>query len=715
MYGHLQRMLEKKLDRSPLHTPPSTRVFVISEVLDKVVINCECDDPNKRAARKALLVDATGKKGSAANELTDRQRANLRTELKYLSDPLKLANYVQHIVDQDYDKALALVRLSSRAVSNTVAWNHLIDSNMRRGKTKAAIDLYSEMKKRAQKPDSHTYLLLLRGLGDHAQHPHSLGRALSLYHSLSAEGNKVAPTIRHTNAVLKVCARANDMDSLWDIASRLPESGPHAADHWTFTTILNNLRLNALTGGIDQEVPQEQNVERKDEAVIQGRRLWELVVKRRRAGDIQIDEDLACSMGRLLLLSSRPRDWDDVLSLVEQTMGVHRMVPRIGTDERTGLYLHSRPAVNNLEGNERARHDDYRSEATSAATNDHNSESPSDTFTELTRPVRPPLRPNVRKSSMHAYAKPSNSTLSLVLEACLKMVIKKPAAQYWDLLTSRSGYGIVPDLDNIHMRLRILRQSHSSAEIVHLLRSEMPAAKVGPMKKTFAIAMAGCARDSQNLSSVPAAGQVLDLALQHLAEPGSKTFLLYLDTVTAVANVVEKKTPESTSGVNSDGLENVRTAVRMQLRALSRLEPGTVGLRSMLNFGTDPTARQSTKSRIAWEDEVNRERAGAIELMKRMVAIYDHVVALAQGRERELGLRAGDRTDIIGRKKKLQAFVQRQHVRGVKRQISSRGWRPARRDDGRVQQLRKVQVEKGEDEDEAQDVEEAREPAAAHA
>ena len=579
---------------------------------------------------------------------------------------------------------------------------------MKKGRTVAAIDVYNEMKKRAQKPDSYTYLLLLRsvnaehsvwkakyadfpfsGLADYAQHPHSLGRALSLYHSMSAQGNKVAPTIRHTNAVLKVCARANDMDSLWDIVSRLPERGPHAADHWTFTTILNNLRLNAIVGGLPGEESNEQVARRRDESVVQGRRLWDLVTRRWRAGDVKIDEELTCAMGRLLLISSRPADWDDVLSLVEQTMGLTRIIPKLGTEERRDLPL---PSI-------RAPHtpDDMKQELSARSdshggshTNDGSQSTEAvDLFSEGVPHSENTRRPAARKHNLHAYARPSNSTLSLVLEACLKMIAKKPANQYWALLTDPTTHAVVPDLDNLHMRLRLLRQSHSSVEVAQTLQDDLAAAKLKPMKKTFAIAMATCARDSRNMSAVNAAGKVLDLALCYLGEPGAKTLRLYLDTVQAVANVAEKTPPASTSGVGSDGLENVRQAVQIQLRALSRLEPGVVPLRSMINFGQDPSDRPAGRSRANWDDEVNRERGDAIELMKRMIGMYDRVVSLCQGREREMGLRPCDKKICVAQKMKLQGFVTRQHKRAMARVVGTQGWRSVKKSDKGEESQRK--------------------------
>src|ERR1051326_1292919 len=127
------------------------------------------------------------------------------------------------------------------------------------------------MKKRGQKPDSHTFTVLLRGLANHAQYSHSVTRALSLYHSMDAPNSRVRAHIIHTNAVLKVCARANDMDALWGVASKIPEKGAGAADATTYTTILNALRQSALAD-TPEDFDENEVARRAQEAVMQGRR-----------------------------------------------------------------------------------------------------------------------------------------------------------------------------------------------------------------------------------------------------------------------------------------------------------------------------------------------------------------------------------------------------------------------------------------------------------
>ena len=68
-------------------------------------------------------------------------------ELMRLRDPLKLANHILGILqDDDAEKALELVRVASKDVECTVSWNHLIDYFMNQGKVNPALKLYNEVR-----------------------------------------------------------------------------------------------------------------------------------------------------------------------------------------------------------------------------------------------------------------------------------------------------------------------------------------------------------------------------------------------------------------------------------------------------------------------------------------------------------------------------------------------------------------------------------------
>lgn len=72
---------------------------------------------------------------------------DLERELRWLRDPLKLADRTVTLIREDtYFKALALVRLASRDLLCTVSWNHLMDWNMTKGNVTVAIKIYNEVR-----------------------------------------------------------------------------------------------------------------------------------------------------------------------------------------------------------------------------------------------------------------------------------------------------------------------------------------------------------------------------------------------------------------------------------------------------------------------------------------------------------------------------------------------------------------------------------------
>lgn len=471
------------------------------------------------------------------------------------------------------------------------------------------------MKKRAQIPDSHTYTILLRGLADHAHFSQTVGKALSLYHSMSTERAKVKPSIIHTNAVLKVCARAGDMDGLWGVASKIPERGAGAADALTFTTILNAIREQA-TVGAPHGLSSDERARRCDQAIMEGRRMWEDVIGKWRRGDLWIDERLVCSMGRLLLIGSRPRDWDDVLSLVQQTMDIPRMVPKLGSEARLNAPV---PRI-------RAPHtpEDMKNDATEIQGDEP---APGSEFDPLAASSKG-IGTDTNTISL-TYANPSPNTLSLLLDACLKMVAKKPATDYWHLFTS--SLNIKPDLDNLHMYLRILRQSRSSADALSLLGNEFPALGYTPLVKSFRIAMSACVRDKNNGNVMDTAGGILDLMQNELVEPDVRTMVMYMELAIA-----------------RDGPEDL-------LRALQRLGPGILDLKSLMK-AWDGEGREGTRQE---QEQAEERREEVVGLVSRMVRAYDRLL--------ERNKRSIPREEIskwAAERAKLAAFVSRLNVRG---------------------------------------------------
>ncbi|KAI9872866.1 MAG: hypothetical protein M1830_001105 [Pleopsidium flavum] len=545
-------------------------------------------------------------------------RTELEHELRYLKDPLKLADHVRGILRRDEDKkALEIVRAAGRDVLCTVSWNHLMDYEMSKGRVNAALKMYNEMKKRAQIPDAHTYTILLRGLAWHTHYPQALGKALSLYHSMFTPNSPIKPSIIHTNAVLKVCTRARDMDSMWGIAAKLPSRGMGAPDNLTFTTILNAVRHNVLLS-LNKSETEEQMSRRREKAILEGRRMWDDIIGRWRSGDMWIDEEMVCAMGRLLLIGGRPRDWDDVLSLVEQTMTVPRLVPRLGTPAREGARV-PQLAVGDNAVFEREDKEDGEPEAGA----EFNRVDISNAVVHIKGGQTQPA----------GYARPGNNILSLVIEACIKMRAKQTAQDYWGLLTDPTGYDIIPDDDNYHIYMRLLRLSRASEGAVRLLKEEMASSKNFTfLKKTFRIAISTCVRDKNNPNVMYHANQILDLMQSKLDDPDIPTMTMYMSLA-----------------ISTDDGGNI-------VKALKRLNPSTVNLKSLLFYGPLQPVDQDRR----------QDAEDTIGLVQMMVGSYDRLMNKGEVKREDYGEHAKERS-------KLAAFVTRYKIRNEPR--TQRGMR----------------------------------------
>lgn len=372
-----------------------------------------------------------------------------------------------------------------------------------------------------------------------------MGVGLSVYHSMTAPNARVAPTIIHTNAMLKLCSRAYDMDSLWSIASRIPDTGPGSADHLTFTTILNAIKENATVGGgFSEQEKTAHNASRQEQAVVEGRRIWEDIIGKWKSGDIQMDEELVVSMGKLLLIGQRPRDWDDVLSLVEQTMDIGRLMPKLGSAARQAEHIRgyadeSKTPVNDKgEGEEDDMHLPVGAEFDKGL-----------------------VRKGRKNSQQVILVEPGNKTLALIMDACRKMMAARDGTQYWELLTSSDGYGIKPDQHSVVTYLKLQAQSRASLRALEFLRSYLQEDYAEPSRKIFRAAMGACARDRKNTNVMTHASGVLDLMRAHLPDVDPKASLVYLELAL-----------ESQSGP-------------VIVSALEHLAPVITGLKSQLSYG----------------------------------------------------------------------------------------------------------------------------------
>jgi pentatricopeptide repeat protein len=439
------------------------------------------------------------------NAITIENKSALIKELEWLPDRLKLAQHVHYVLRcNDPEKALNLCRLASKKEEVIVSWNHVVDWYMRQGKVDDALKVYNEMKKRAQFPDAHTYTLILRGLaareeGEWRVKARNAVRAVAIYNSLSSPTSRVKPNIFHTNATLKVCSDAADMDALWGIVSKLPDSGPAAPDRVTYGIIINAIRKSAFGYSAHKKGTVDSVPRRQDQAISEGRAVWKDIIARWRAGEVILDEQLVLSMARLLLESPRMQDWDDVLNLFQQTMKIERLIPPLGSPERKVEHV---PQLRSTSEDDASKED-----------NDGWEDTPSG---RAFLPVSPSSKPSqhYRRTTSLAFVRPDSDTLTTLINACMLLRIPKTAGQYWDLLTS-PPFDIKPKHANFHIMLRLLRRNRASAKAVALVRDGMSSAGLERTHMTYVLAMVACVRDMKNQNVLGHARELIDLMQQN--------------------------------------------------------------------------------------------------------------------------------------------------------------------------------------------------------
>lgn len=447
------------------------------------------------------------------------------------------------------------------------------------------------MKKRGHKPDAHTYTIMLRGFALNHEKLNAVEEAMKVYDSMYGPGSEIKPNIIHSNAIINCLGRALNMDALWSVAGRLPDRGPGAPDKWTYTTILNTIQACAVRDArqlTETDGDQEAAARLVQSAVAEGRRLWEDIVSRWKSGDVDLDQTLVCAMGRLLLLGQK-QDWDDIFSLVEQTMRLRRVTEPLQRWGRGGSKdldkVLSEPPPQDGEGSSDLEELELAvaGEAAIEVKNEFAVVDLSDRRARATPGAGSP----------GPYARVGNNILSLLLEAAFKLKNIPAGKKYWDMLTNPDNRVFVaPDEDNLRSYLRLLRASRSSKIMVDLLRQPINGALQGIWYKRphFVIAMSTCARDFKNPHVFTHASTVLDLMQDNLTEPDMKVMTMYL----SLAMI-------TTPGISTEieGQFNAHQGQNNLLRALRRLHsPGLdyrIHLRKWIDTVPKPYERDPTK------------------------------------------------------------------------------------------------------------------------
>jgi hypothetical protein len=435
------------------------------------------------------------------------------------------------------------------------------------------------MKKRDQMPNAQTYTILFRGFAN-SDHPRlAVSEAVRIYHTMMTS-KRLQPNIIHMNAVLEVCGRAGDLDSLFSIVSTADDR-LRSPDSRTYTIILNSLRPKIPTHRLPRRKPEEEEDEAEPDAengsaaaadmsvVNQAKAIWDEVITKWRKAKVLIDERLVCAMGRLLRHGGREEN-DEILDLVEQTMNISRQ------DKISG----------SLPGPER---------------------SPSAGQQE--RPSRAPVKTGHRNGPRPGpivHAVPGSNTLSLILESLRATRKTTLGPKYWDLLVNE--YKVEPDMENYNSYLRLLRVGHNSTKTADVIQ-QIPPVMLTP--KTFRIALSCCVKDNLNKHAFANATRVFK-AMKGLRAPDAMAMRLYLQATRANFRPV-------TAGLSeTDG----KFALGRQICiALDNMwEPFGTLTRS---FSFSSLATRSPEE--MWSRTSN-EQMEATAVAKRMVAAMDFVV-----------------------------------------------------------------------------------------
>ncbi|KAF9777178.1 hypothetical protein IL306_004542 [Fusarium sp. DS 682] len=461
-FQHAQRVFNSTA------TTPTTEATTAAQDVSSIAAAIKKDAPKSLDATEPADEGISKKK-----EMLKMERA-VNKELQYLNnDPWKVTEYVKKALKRGkFEEAHLLVQKGSKDMQLVVPWNLLMDYLLDQQQVKRAIKLFNEMKKRAQFPNAQTYTTLFRGLAK-SQHPKTaVFEAVKHYNALLKD-SRLEPNSTHLNAVLNVCNRAGDMDSMFSIVDTLNES-TRAPTAYTYTTVLNALRYNTLDG-LEELTPEQKEFNRNN-GIQRAKAIWSEVMSKWRQGRLIIDEELVCAMGRIMLMTTDRNEKKGVLDLIEQTMNVPNL-----------------SKVKDMSAEDARRTDPRTGEV-------------------------------VKKDNNGVYTSPGNNTLSLILQVVFQTKLNSLGIKYWNFILRQ--YNLEPDRDCWMRLFTILKQAKASGHATEIL-SIIPKDITNP--RFYRIAFETCIRDNINPNVIKNADRALDSMMNCLKVPDAHAMRLYLN------------------------------------------------------------------------------------------------------------------------------------------------------------------------------------------
>lgn len=435
------------------------------------------------------------------------------------------------------------------------------------------------MKKRAQLPNAQTYTIIFKGCAK-SQHPKlAVGEALKIYNAMLSS-SRLKPNITHLNAVLDVCSRAEDLESMF-VTLRSADKA-RAPNNWTYTIILNALRHQPSNYKefLDGSGAEGEAKKKSIETTIQrGKLVWDEVMSRWKKNEIIMDEELMCAMGRLLVLGGA-KETESILALLLNVLGV----PRLDQEQV--------PAPGHKSGS------------------DQNAE------------PQPPPEPQTsqkqqqqQERQLQGTSKPmaGKNTLSLVMKILGLGRRTKLAARYWDYLTSK--FGIVPDRWNYKHYLDSLSTGAASGKAAGVIEG-MPAEMVDGLVVRRGLLM--CHFDAYNEKAFENATVIFDAMMQKMRTPDAECMKLYLQVATSNYRKfddrskypIESRAKLAYGRQIFDAIDRVWEPLRLATNAL----------------GFSDTAVTSKSPEETWKRDLPA-RKSLLDVAKRVVAVSDKMIS----------------------------------------------------------------------------------------
>ena len=419
--------------------------------------------------------------------------------------------------------------------------------------------------------------------------PNVVQDALRVYRSIFAENSPVKPDIIHTNAMLSVCQRHGDMDTLWRIAGELPEEGSQAPDMVTYSTILTAIQFAAQNDVLKMDRSEiEKIIARKSQMVTEGKRIWADIVYRwakDKVNPLPIDNNVVGSMASLLLEGANDRDFYDIFALYNQTTGL----PIFGKLPENNLKIAHRRVWRELERRPKTESGSSVEDDVPFVDQDNNllkrvkketpvEEEEEENFDSLFDPIVP-------DSENLSYLQPNNKDLTMILEACFKLTQGASTGSiYWDYLTKpENPTRIEPDNLSYMEYFRLLRLTRSSHTATRVMREQMvPAGRANG--KAFHVALSCCRRDRKNRKVLLHANELLDLMNQSCLLPDPRSLGNYLELVQRLCDnphsLMYLLGLDMDTGCDTRTLQTLgkKLQTKLRLRALATLRPHIVKL-----------------------------------------------------------------------------------------------------------------------------------------